>query len=100
MRTLYVFRQDEDGRYKPVEIGYAQTQPQQSAGPYIIDDSMGETWHPANDQYYDSKSAFRRVTKEHGFIEKGNDKIPPKYDDRTPQLMDSINRAFYEHGLD
>ena len=41
--------------------------------PAIHRDSMDTLLHPANGQRYDSKSAFRRVTAEHGLVEMGND---------------------------
>jgi hypothetical protein len=41
--------------------------------PAIIRDAMPALVHPADGKLYDSKSAFRRVTKEHGMIELGND---------------------------
>ena len=44
-----------------------------AAFPAIISDHMGALLHPANGKQYDSKSAFRRVTKEHGLVELGND---------------------------
>lgn len=40
----------------------------------IITDSMSDTWHPIDGKHYDSKSAFRRVTKQHGGIEVGNER--------------------------
>ena len=44
-----------------------------SVFPSIISDGMGLILHPADGGYYDSKSAFRRVTRAHGFVEMGND---------------------------
>lgn len=41
--------------------------------PGIITDSMAALVHPATGQVFDSKSAFRRVTKAHGLVELGND---------------------------
>lgn len=43
------------------------------AAPALIQDSIPATWHPANGKLYDSKSEFRRVTKQHGMVEAGND---------------------------
>lgn len=40
----------------------------------IISDTMDAVAHPCTGKVYDSKSAFRRVTKEHGCEETGNDK--------------------------
>ncbi|NBW77375.1 MAG: hypothetical protein EBR34_16520 [Sphingomonadaceae bacterium] len=44
-----------------------------SAFPAIISDHMDALLHPADGQRYDSKSAFRRVTRDHGLVEMGND---------------------------
>jgi hypothetical protein len=35
----------------------------------VIQDTIDATWHPATGQKFESKSAFRRVTKEKGYIE-------------------------------
>lgn len=40
----------------------------------VITDTIPDMVHPANGKRYDSKSAFRRVTKAHGFTEVGNEK--------------------------
>ena len=44
-----------------------------SVGPYIVRDAMNACFHPATGELMDSKSAFRRVTREHGLVELGND---------------------------
>jgi hypothetical protein len=44
-----------------------------NVGPYIITDTMQPALHPVTGQTFDSKSAFRAVTKEHGLVELGND---------------------------
>jgi hypothetical protein len=46
--------------------------------PGVIQDSMDATAHPCTGELMDSKSAFRRVTKAHGCVEVGSDKITPK----------------------
>lgn len=38
----------------------------------VIEDSMPATKHPIDGKYYESKSAFRRVTKASGCVEVGN----------------------------
>lgn len=43
--------------------------------PYIIRDGMAPTLHMADGQTYDSKSKFRRVTRDHGLIEVGTDNV-------------------------
>ena len=49
--------------------------------PSIITDAQPALMHPANGKYYDSKSEFRRVTREHGLVELGNDAplTPPEF---------------------
>lgn len=42
-------------------------------GPMILSDTMPEVEHPCDGKRYSSKSTFRRVTREHGCIEVGND---------------------------
>lgn len=44
-----------------------------NAAPGIIRDTIDATWHPADGRHYDSKSEFRRVTKDHGCEEVGNE---------------------------
>lgn len=41
--------------------------------PMIIGDHMDAAEHPCDGKTYESKSAFRRVTKQNGCIEVGND---------------------------
>ncbi len=45
-----------------------------SATPYIIQDSMDATWHPITGEFIESKSEFRRRTKQAGCEELGNDR--------------------------
>lgn len=40
---------------------------------FINDDSMPACEHPITGEVFESKSAFRRVTKAHGCVEVGND---------------------------
>lgn len=54
-----------------VDVTNAKRAPR--VGPYIMRDSMDACIHPATGEMMDSKSAFRRVTREHGLIEVGND---------------------------
>lgn len=42
-------------------------------GPYIVRDGMAPAVHPATGQIFDSKSAFRSITRAHGLVEVGND---------------------------
>lgn len=40
----------------------------------VISDSIPDLVHPATGKKMDSKSAFRKVTKDHGYIEMGNER--------------------------
>lgn len=67
----------------------------------FISDTMNDTRHMCNGKYYDSKSKFRKVTKEHGCIEVGNEekfmmkpRKPIKLDKR--QRKEDIRRAMWE----
>lgn len=48
--------------------------PKRVDAPAVYQDSMDAIEHPADGRMYDSKSAFRRVTKEHGLEERGNER--------------------------
>jgi hypothetical protein len=41
--------------------------------PFVISDTMPETRHMADGQYYSSKAKFREITKAHGCVEVGNE---------------------------
>jgi hypothetical protein len=45
---------------------------------HVISDTMVPTWHPADGRRYDSKAAFRAVTRAHGCIEVGNERLEPR----------------------
>ena len=45
--------------------------------PYVISDAMPPAEH-VDGRFYESKSAFRAVTRAHGLTEVGNEKIKPK----------------------
>ena len=51
----------------------------------VIQDSMEPTWHPCTGEKIDSKSRFRQITKAHGCVEVGNEKLV----DRTHERIDS-----------
>lgn len=51
----------------------------------VIQDSMNPTWHPANGKIIDSKAKFRRITKDAGCIEIGNE----EQKQRPPQSTDA-----------
>lgn len=56
---------------REVPTGY-QSKP--IPAPAVHQDSMDALEHPANGKMYDSKAAFRRVTKAHGLEEIGNER--------------------------
>lgn len=54
----------------------------------VIDDSMPPTEHLIDGKIYESKSAFRAVTKAHGCVEVGNDSIRSRWTE--PSIPDPI----------
>lgn len=63
--------------------------------PMLIGDSMQAAEH-VDGKFYESKSAYRRVTKANGLIEVGNDPArfrQPKRPNREKAIEDSIDRA-------
>lgn len=93
MRETFVMR---DGKLVPKHMAA----PMERHGTiHIIPDGMGDTWHPVTGKFSDSKSAFRRMTKEAGCEEVGNERPTPKpkslkLDNR--QRREDIQRAIYE----
>jgi len=61
-------------------------------GPYIIRDGMNALQHPATGEMMDSKSAFRRVTREHGLVEMG-DQAPTT---APPRALPSVKADIVE----
>ena len=72
MRRRYIWH---GGQW--VDVTNAPRRPR--VGPYIITDTMAPAVHPATGLVFDSKSAFREVTRAHGLVELGNDapSVPP-----------------------
>lgn len=69
--------------------------------PGVIQDTMDPLEHPANGRVYDSKSAFRYVTKLHGLEERGNEARvapnKPQYKGMSPEdYKDCAERSYYE----
>jgi len=62
--------------------------------PMVISDSMPPTEH-VDGRLYTSKRAFRRVTRERGFIEVGNEKQKPfkRKDPDRASIRASLERA-------
>lgn len=93
-RRLYVYR---NGKFIEADECVSQSHH------HVIVDSMNATQHPCDGKYYDSKSAFRRVTKAHGCVELGNDKIPRRkasYDDleASKTVRADISKTLGEYG--
>lgn len=70
-------------------------------GPMVISDTMPLLKHAGTGKYSDSKSEHRKMTKQGGWIELGNelqantsDRPSPKMD--KMQRKDDIRRAIYE----
>lgn len=63
--------------------------PQRSAlpSPYFISDAIDNLFHPGDSKTYDSKSEFRRATKESGGIEIGTD------EQKDMRYYDTISEA-------
>lgn len=64
--------------------------------PHFITDTMDEVEHPCDGKHYTSKSEFRKVTRQNGCVEVGNDAQrlkPPKRERDTKGLDQAIDRA-------
>ena len=86
-RKVYAWR---DGKF--VELTRAEAPKPRTQ---IITDTMPETWHPCDGKKYDSKSAFRRVTKVFGGEELGNDRpdISAREDSSASLKSDIVEAA-------
>lgn len=76
-RKVFVWR---DGKMVEVEHNY-KARPRV----HLITDAMPDTWHPVDGKHYDSKSAFRKVTKASGRVEIGDVKECPTYKEKEPE---------------
>lgn len=63
----------------------------------VISDTIPDMVHPANGKKYDSKSAFRKVTKAHGYVEVGNerqsDKRAPIHQDFGRDVVEAVRKV-------
>ena len=70
----------------------------------VVGDGMDPTEH-VDGKFYDSKSAYRAVTKAHGMIEVGNDparfKTPARQDVKADprQRREAVQKAISSAGL-
>ncbi len=75
---------------------------------FVHTDAIAPIQHPITGQLMDSKSAFRQVTKDHGYIEVGNER--PKFKDPVEEHFESreydekltadLQRSFEESGCE
>lgn len=91
-RATYVIRNGE-----LVDKRFAEPLESPSQAPSVISDTMkAAAAHPCTGKVMDSKSAFRRVTREHGCIEIGNESTTPKTRYETPrgEIARELSRHF------
>lgn len=96
MRKKYVF-DEKKMKFVPFEEFYA-ARPKGSSGPAVHQDTMDATLHPADGRMYESKSRFRRTTKDHGCIEIGNEQVPSSGPSYSGDVKADLLRAFEKHG--
>lgn len=70
-----------------------QRLPRPRAFPAIISDHMSATMHPADGRQYESKSEFRRITREHGLVEIGNDAPIGRPEFKPEGVREDIERS-------
>lgn len=67
----------------------------------VITDTMSDAAvHPCTGRMMDSKSAFRRTTREHGCVEIGTEKVSPgqRYEPTRHEIESSVARAMERMG--
>lgn len=89
-RTVYRFRLKPDGTWESFEV--KDYEPEVRG--YVIEDSMDAIVHPADGRVYDSKSEFRRVTRQHGCVEVGNETQSDRRTRDIPGLKEDLLRAW------
>lgn len=65
---------------------------------YIITDSMDPAAHPCTGKVMDSKSEFRKVTKAHGCVEVGNERMSDGRSGQAPGLKQDLINAINKNG--
>lgn len=101
MKTTYVV-DPTSGKLVRAELYYA-TRPRKARSPLfpaprVIIDVMADTWHPAANKYFDSKSAFRAATKAAGCEEIGTSEPTASSPTVKDNIKADIAQAFAEHG--
>lgn len=96
--TTYVLRNGElvdAATAPPAPVIYGKVY---GTGPAVISDVMPHTLHHADGRHYDSKAKYREVTRAHGCVEVGNERLKPrkpiKLDKR--KRVDDIKRAMHQ----
>ena len=64
--------------------------------PAIHQDTIDPLQHPATGEYFDSKSAFRRVTKEKGYTEIDCDRTWSQFGERKPIKVEGLREDIEE----
>lgn len=96
MRRRYRF-DDKSGKCVEVSADWGGSSCRSSQN--VISDTMPLMRHPVTGKYYDSKSQFRRATREAGCYEVGNDQLSVKSSTdvtETPGLHADIKAAIDE----
>jgi hypothetical protein len=66
-------------------------------GPFIISDTQEPLQHPVTGEIFDSKSAFRAVTRAHGLEEVGNESPFAATPPEPVGIADDLAAAFQMH---
>lgn len=65
--------------------------------PMVISDTMDATEHPCTGKFITSKTEFRKITRDHGCVEVGNDparlRIKPKPKADRQKIRQSLEKA-------
>lgn len=85
-------------RYDPAEgklvATIAETTP--FAAPFIQQDTIAPTFHPVTGQVLDSKSAFRRITKERGYVEIDDERTWSEIGERKNAQIEGLKQDIEE----
>lgn len=98
MRKRYLWR---DGQW----VDRAELRGRVNSGPAVISDQMDALRHPATGQTTDSKSHFRRMTKDAGCVEIGTTKMPeqrremPDARREVGEAYQKLNQGYRPHPM-
>ena len=79
-----------DGQFLLIPAGQYVPESRHLPATGIITDTMDNLWHPCNGRYSNSKSQFRRWTKEAGCEEIGNERIKPRDNYKESGMQASV----------